>query len=250
MTDFPYTTAPPDNKATIGLVVLQSDETLEHDFQRLIPPQKIVQHVTRVASEQEVNCDTLAAMQQSLPAAASMFPRAAQFDVVGYGCTSGTAVIGPENIAKLISSSCSTKKVTEPLSALIAACRKLELKNIAFLSPYIEEVSTTLRTTLQETGITTPVFGSFNEAEEEKVVRIDKKSIVDAAIKLGSYSEVDAVFLSCTNLKTLDVIADIEAKILKPVLSSNQVMAWHICSLASVKLRHQHMGTLLSGSAK
>ena len=42
----------------------------------------------------------------------------------------------------------------------------------------------------------------------------------------------DAVFLSCTNLRTLNVIPEIEARIGKPVLSSNQVLAWHLLRLA------------------
>ena len=150
-----------------------------------------------------------------LPDATKLFPQAAQFDVVGYGCTSGTAVIGPEKINQLISANCNTKYVTEPLSALIAACQHLNLKNIAFLSPYIENVSNTLRTNLQKNGINSPVFGSFNEGEEAKVARIDKKSIIEAAIQLGKNENASAVFLSCTNLKTLDVIAEIEATISK-----------------------------------
>lgn len=248
MNTFSFTTDPPDPQpATIGMVVLQADQTLENDFQRLIPARQIIQHVTRIPSDREVTFDTLSAMRQTLPDAVSLFPQAAQFDVVGYGCTSGTSVIGTENIHNLIKSRCKTKAVTEPVSALIAACRKLDIKSIAFLSPYVEEVSATLRATLQQNGINTPVFGSFNEEHEEKVVRIDRESITDAAIKLGNHQEVDAVFLSCTNLKTLDVIANIEAKISKPVLSSNQVLAWHICALAGVDLQHEGMGFLLAG---
>ncbi len=248
MTRFSYTSDQSDNKpATIGLVVLQADQTLEHDFQRLMPAEKIIQHVTRLPSASTVSHDGLAAMQQSLATAAGLFPRAAQFDVVGFGCTSGASIIGADNVAKLITSHCTTANVTEPLSALIAACGRVKLKNLAVLSPYVQEVSDALRASLQEAGINSPVFGSFEEHREEKVVGIDRKSIFDAAIQLGSSSQVDAIFLSCTNLKTLDVIADIEAEISKPVLSSNQVLAWHICKLAGVEFEHKRMGLLLSG---
>ncbi|VAW02502.1 hypothetical protein MNBD_ALPHA08-858 [hydrothermal vent metagenome] len=248
MTRFSYTSDHPDEKpATIGLVVLQADETLEHDFQRLMPPEKIIQHVTRLPSDSTVSHDGLAAMQQSLASAVGLFPQATQFDVVGFGCTSGASIIGASNIAKLITSNCTTANVTDPLSALIAACGMLKLKNLAVLSPYVKEVSDALRASLQQAGINSPVFGSFEEHREEKVVGIDRKSILNAAIQLGSSPQVDAIFLSCTNLKTLDVIADIEAKILKPVLSSNQVLAWHICKLAGIELKHRNKGHLLSG---
>ena len=247
MSIFSYTTTPPDSQpATIGLVVLQADQTLEHDFQRLIPARHIVQHVTRIPSEPEVSHDNLAGMERAIPQATSLFPQAARFDAVGYGCTSATSVIGAQKVAQLISSACHTSNVTEPLSALIAACQKLNLNNIAFLSPYVEDVSASLRHSLKEAGINTPVFGSFNEAQEARVVAIDRQSIINAAIELGNDNQVDAVFLSCTNLKTLDVIADIEAAINKPVLSSNLVLAWHLCALASLQLRHENMGALLA----
>jgi len=248
MSRFTYTSTPPENSpALVGMVVLQSDETLEHDFQRLIPADKIVQHVTRVPSALEVSSGSLAAMEQAIPGAAGLFPRTARFEAVGYGCTSAASVIGPERVAELIGSACQTRHVSEPLSALIAACRALDLRNIAFLSPYVEEVSVTLRGALHKAGIATPVFGSFDEAEEAKVVRIDGPSIVDAAVALGRNGDCDAVFLSCTNLRTLDVIDEIEAEIGKPVLSSNQVLAWHLCALAGVDLRHEKMGRLLAG---
>ena len=247
MSNFSYTsTAPEYNPALIGLVVLQSDETLEHDFQRLIPAHAIAQHVTRIPSASEVSSDTLAGMEGLIQDAANLLPRAAKFDAVGYGCTSASSVIGAGRVAELIGSACNTQNVTEPLSALIAACQALDLKRIAFLSPYVEEVSVTLRGAVGDAGIETPIFGSFNEAEEAKVVRIDRQSIIDAAVELGRNEQVEAVFLSCTNLKTLDVIGDIEAVIGKPVLSSNQVLAWHLCRLAGVELKHENMGRLLA----
>jgi maleate isomerase len=43
---------------------------------------------------------------------------------------------------------------------------------------------------------------------------------------------VDGLFLSCTNLRTLDVIAPLEEKLKMPVLSSNLVLAWHLSQIA------------------
>jgi maleate isomerase len=86
---------------------------------------------------------------------------------------------------------------------------------------------------LAKAGIQTPVFGSFDEASEERVVRITPQSTRDAAIALNT-DGVDAIFLSCTNLNTLAVIEEVEDKINKPVLSSNQVLAWHLSQLSGV----------------
>jgi maleate isomerase len=237
MTHFHFELAGPiGTKATLGLVVLQSDETIEHDFRRLFRADDVALYVTRVPSGLEVTGETLATMSENLPASARLLPRALVYDVVGYGCTSGTAVIGPEMIATQVKSGCDARQVTEPLSALVAICTHRNVHRLGFLSPYIASVSQTLRDALNARGVQTPVFGSFDEGEEAKVARISQKSLYDAAMALGQSPDVDAVFLSCTNLRTLDVIPKIEADLGKPVFSSNQVLAWHMAHLAGIDI--------------
>lgn len=231
-------------KACLGLLVLQSDETIEHDFRRLMPVDDVSLYVSRVPSALEVSGETLKTMEAHLPASAGLFPRALAFDVVGYGCTSGTSVIGPARIADLVGLGCQTRAVTEPVSALLAACGALGVGRMAFLSPYVEEVSATLRIVLAGGGLETAVFGSFNEAEEAKVARIGPQSLIDAAVRLGTAADADVVFLSCTNLRTLDVIDEIEARTGKPVLSSNQVLAWHMARLSGAGPLRMRAGAL------
>ena len=216
---------------SMGLIVLQADQRIELDARQQFDP-KVNLHISRIPSAETVSTDTLKQMEKDLPIAVSLLPNAVDFDVVGYGCTSGTSVIGAENIAKIVKDRCKTKHVTEPVSALIAACRHLGIERIGFLSPYVEAVSTGLRETLFLSGVETPIFGSFNEEIEERVVKISTVSISDAAVELGR-QDVDAIFLSCTNLNTLPVIKSIEDKIGKPVLSSNQVLAWHMSQLSN-----------------
>ena len=43
------------------------------------------------------------------------------------------------------------------------------------------------------------------------------------------------MFISCTNLPTYDVIADLEHELGKPVLAANQVTMWHSLSLIGRK---------------
>jgi maleate isomerase len=234
MSRFPYDLTPDGETPVMGLIVLQTDETIERDFRRVFAGRDLDLYVSRVRSEAEVTGETLATMAENLPSAARLLPDAQPYDVVGYGCTSGSAVIGTDKIAQLVQSTCNAKHVTEPLSALVAMCEDRGVKNLGFLSPYVAGVSQTLRDALAARGIETPVFGSFDEAEEAKVVRISADSIFQAAVEIGRSSKVDAVFLSCTNLRTLDVLPKIEAELGKPVFSSNQVLAWHMARLAGV----------------
>lgn len=214
----------------IGIIVLQSDETIERDLMAMRGDADVF--VSRVPSGQEVTAETLESMAGHITASASLFPQTISFDAVGYGCTSGTAQIGVSEIERLVKFGTQTKTVSQPVSALVAACEHLGLKRIAFLSPYIEGVSANLRQVLQDNGVETPAFGTFGEAEELKVVRISGASVMEAATALVRDSKVDGIFLSCTNLRTLDLIMPLEAALDMPVLSSNLVLAWHLAQLS------------------
>ena len=231
MSDYSYTLAPND-APPVGLIVLQTDETIERDMRRLLGDAPL--YVTRVPSAPVVTSEALQQMANEISGAASLLPQAVEFSAIGYGCTSGTAQIGPNQIADLVKAGTATQGVTEPVSALIAACNHLGIKRLAFLSPYIAEVSGRLRNVLADADVQTPVFGSFAEEVEEKVVRIDGPSIINAARDLCADAQVDGLFLSCTNLRTLDVIAPLEAELDIPVLSSNLVLGWHMAQLAGV----------------
>lgn len=226
MEAYPYTRAQ-DTRRKLGLIALQSDESIEDDMRRLLP-RDVSLLVSRVPSGEDVSPESLRAMADHLTASATLFPRGVRFDAVGYGCTSGTSQIGTSRIAELVKAGTLTDRVTEPVSALVAACAAVGAKRLAVLSPYVASVSERLREVLAEHGIETPVFGSFAEPNEALVVSIDGPSIVSAATQLVEDAEVDALFLSCTNLRTLDVIAALEQDLGMPVLSSNLVLAWHM----------------------
>lgn len=232
MTHYDYTQAPED-PPPLGMIVLQTDETIERDLRRMLPGQAAL-YVSRVPSGADVTPDSLRAMSAHIGDAAALLPQAAPFAAVGYGCTSATSQIGAQEVARLIGSGAQTAHVTDPLTALTAACRAIGITRLAFLSPYTADVSDKLRAALEARGIATPVFGSFDEASEAAVVRIAPESIIEAACDLASRGDAQAIFLSCTNLRTLDVIETIEARTGLPCLSSNQVLGWHLSRYAGV----------------
>ena len=117
----------------IGLVVLQSDETIERDMMQMRGTADLF--FSRVPSGQQVTAATLQSMAGHIEASAALFPQTLHFNAVGYGCTSGTAQIGVQEIERLVKSGTKTQAVSQPVSALVAACQHLKLKRIAFLSP-------------------------------------------------------------------------------------------------------------------
>ena len=113
----PYSLAPAD-PAPLGLIVLQSDETIEMELRRILPPGQPL-FVSRIASDVEVTSATLAAMKSRITDVARLFPEGRRLAAVGYGCTSATAEIGADAVAALVQAGCECDAVTEPVSALM-----------------------------------------------------------------------------------------------------------------------------------
>lgn len=233
MSDVAYQLLDPTCPA-MGLIVLRVDETIEQDFRRYIPPEAARLHVTRVQSGDSLTPDTIAGMETDLCAAAGLLPPSAGFDVVGYACTSGTAQIGPERVRALVAAGTPTRHVTNPLSAALAAFGGRGLGRVGIVSPYVASVAASLRRAFMAEGVEVPEMLSFGEEVEARVARIDPRSIAGAARALAARGGMDAVFLSCTNLQTYDILPELEAELGLPVLSSNQVLAWHMCRLAGI----------------
>jgi maleate isomerase len=175
-------------RARFGLIVLQVDETIEHEFPRLVGTEGVALHFTRVPSGREVTQATLAAMEADIPNAATLLPPGTRYDAIGYACTSGATVIGPENVVRAVRGArpgdgpeaFTTTPVTDPLTAVKAACRALEVTQLGFVTPYVPVVSSALRASLEEDGLEIVASGSFEQAEEHVVARITRVGLVRA----------------------------------------------------------------------
>ncbi|WP_282604833.1 Asp/Glu racemase [Pelagibius sp. Alg239-R121] len=230
------------SRAKLGLIVLETDQTIEVELRDLLGVDGLALYHSRVPSEPEVTSETLARMEANLPAAAKLLPVAVGLDVIGYGCTSGSTIIGEENVAKAVRAgleesgeeSRAAIAVTNPLTAVKAAFRAVKATKISFVTPYLPEVTGAMRDHLEQQNFEIPFVASFNQSEEDIVARITPASIRDAILRVGRAADCDAVFVSCTNLRVASVIEETEAELGKPVISSNLALAWHMLRLAGV----------------
>ena len=229
MSTIPYSLIPDaDLTVPFGLIVLQTDETLEPEFNLSFANDSSPMYISRIPSGTEVTTESLSGMEDHISAAADLLPKTFRYSVVGYGCTSASSIIGSDQVEKLVQKTCDVETVTNPLRAATAYAAHKGISKLAMLSPYIGEVNIPMRAAFSKAGISTDVFGTFGEAEEAKVARISTDSVVEAAARLGADDSVEGVFLSCTNLKTFDAIPKISELIGKPVFSSNSSLAWHM----------------------
>ncbi|WP_347312317.1 maleate cis-trans isomerase family protein [Defluviimonas sp. SAOS-178_SWC] len=221
-------------RATFGLIVLPADETLENELRAILPRDGVALYHSRIAMPPKVTPETLAAMERALPAAVSTLPEI-DFDVIGYGCTSGATVIGPEGVARAVQSVRPGAQVADPVSAVMAAARHLGARRIGFVSPYVESVSAAMRRLLEANGFEIAGFGSFMESDDRVVARITPEATLAAIEKVAAMAPADAVFVSCTNLRVAGIAEEAERRIGRPVLSSNLALAWQMMRAAGIR---------------
>lgn len=236
-------------RARIGLVVLQSDYTIEHELRTLLTPLTGVDfYVSKVSNDLHVTPATLAAMGPRIAASAEQLLTTGDLQVIAYGCTSASVVLGPARVAEYVHETRPDVAVSNPITAAFAALNHIGAKRIGVLTPYTRDVNTGVREAFIDNGFDVPVFGSFNEPNDARVAAIDAVSLRNAVLMLAERAPLDAVFVSCTSIRLVDEVHALEDTVGLPVISSNMALAWHCLRLAGVADAIPGYGTLLAGS--
>lgn len=221
-------------RARLGLLVLESDQTMEWEFRALTNLPGVSVYHARLANDVTVTPDTLAQMERELPVAAGLLPPYMGFKAIGYGCTSGATIIGEDRVAEIIGAAHPGVPSTNPLTAAKAALAVLGVQRLGLLTPYSPDVTDAMQARFDAAGISVQVVGSFYEESDLVVGRVDADSILQGAISVGSSDDVDGVFISCTSLRAASVIPAAERALNKPVTASNHALAWHLLRLAGI----------------
>ena len=114
--------------ARLGMIVLQTDQTIEHEFAQLATAKDIALYHARIPNAMEVSPDTLGQIKADLPGTANLLPPSFNFDTIGYACTSGATMIGEDTVAGIIQELHPQAKISSPLSALKAELAKLGVR--------------------------------------------------------------------------------------------------------------------------
>ncbi|MGQ7844823.1 maleate cis-trans isomerase family protein [Granulosicoccus sp. 3-233] len=218
----------------VGLVVLQTDETMEHEL-RLWLPDSIRLFHSRIPNSVDISNDSLQQMKQALPASVALLPSTTPFRVIVYGCTSATTVIGEQAVSDAVRGVFPGVAVSNPLSAIKAQLDVLQVCRPALLTPYVPEVSRALIDALQTPERQLVSVASFNESRDDRVARIARSSLMHSLDMLARDGRPDAIVASCTNLRTHGLIEEASQRLGIPVISSNSALAWHVLQLLDMQ---------------
>lgn len=231
-------------RARIGLLVLESDQTMEWEMRLMTHLPGVSFYHARLANDAHVTPETLAKMEAELPVAAGLLPRYMGLKSLGYGCTSGATIIGEDRVAAILDASHPNVPSSNPLTAAKTALKTLGVKRLGLVTPYTPDVTEAMQARFEAAGIQITTVGSFYEDSDEVVGRIDPQSILEAAVEVGRSDAVDGVFISCTSLRAAGIIEQAENALGKPVTASNHALAWHLLRLAGIEDEVESFGRL------
>lgn len=233
------------SRASIGLIVLATDYTIEHEWRQLFSAiDGVALYQSRIYNENNVTPETLRAMSPRITDCARVITPDTGVDVIAYGCTSASMAIGEEIVFENIRAAKPDSKCTTPITAAFAAFDAFRATRIGVLTPYTAEVNKIVGEYIAARGYQVPVFGSFNEGKDTNVARITPASIESAVRELIKHVDVDAIFVSCTSVRLMQTCAELEKSLGIALTSSNHAMAWHALRLAGIEDKLGRFGSL------
>ena len=209
----------------IGLITLASDFRIEKDFNDVIYGKEIDLYCNRIKSYNPLTNETLKKMADDIPEVTENILPNEKLDCVAYGCTSGTIAAGYSSIFAKVNSVKPNTKVTTPITSAINAIKPLGIKKLSVFTPYTNEINQSVLNYFKKEVIDISELSYFDIASDIDIGKVDPDHLFDALAQIDLFNS-DALFVSCTALPILSIIKDLENKIGKIILSSNQTLIW------------------------
>jgi len=209
----------------IGLVALSTDFSIERDFNSIFLNLPIDLFVNRLPFYNPLTDKNLVKMTEKLTEVTENILPNQTLDTVAYGCTSGTIAAGIDQIINKIQSAKPNCKVITPITSAVNALKHLNLKKISVFTPYPQAINEKVINYFKNEGFVIQSFASFNLESDLDIGKIDPQYLLEVLTKIDT-SDAEALFISCTALPVFEIIQELENKIKKIILSSNQALIW------------------------
>jgi maleate cis-trans isomerase len=231
-------------RGRIGLLVPSINTTMETEFWR-IAPEGVSVHTARIAGGRHGTPEELRSMEKESRLAAQRVANA-EPDVVVYGCTSGSFFEGADwnrSICEQL-----TKITGAPTVTTAGAMAECLLRNghrkVDVVTPYVEVTNERLKQFLRAHGVEVSKLATFDMLDmfdhakvlPEEIYRKVKETVSD---------DTSAVFVACTQLRSLEVLDILERDLGKPVYSAVQATAWLAYETLKIDPQINNCGSLL-----
>lgn len=219
-------------RARIGLIIGSANYNMEPDFYKMAP-EGITVHTSRILVT-ESTAESIVEMEKHAVRAAEELKTAA-VDILVYGCTAGSFLKGlgqDTEVIKALEDASSIPTITTS-TAVVEALRLLEINKVSVATPYTDDINAKLKTFLEDNGfIVVQLKGLLDLMERKKIyplsdieiscIGIQEPYVSYKLVRKMATDDSHGFFISCTNLRAVEIIQMLENDLGKPVISSNQ----------------------------
>ena len=208
----------------IGMLIPSVNTVVEPQMQALMPA-GVSLHVTRLrlagSSEEQ-----LRAMVSNVEEGAALLADAG-VDLIAFHCTAVSMLSRAfmKSISGRIHAATGVPATTTGHGVLLA-CEALQIQRLSFVTPYREETHRRELDFVRECGMTVVSDGFMGVTTQHDYAKKTPEELLEFA-KLHASPQAQAFFFGCTAVRSSEIIDQLEEALGMPVLTSNQVMAWH-----------------------
>lgn len=205
----------------VGIIVPSWNTVMEYETQRM-GGAAVSLHSQRIRHTADTE-ENLAWLTTQALAAAELLSHA-KVAAICYGCTASGFLKTPEQdlaVAESLTAHTGIPTVTSSAS-ILAALRTLGAKRVSVASPYEPWLNDKLRIHLEAAGFDIVAMKGLGTQSHGSVTPDTVKALALEVLR----PETEAIFISCSNFRTLDIIEAVEQASGKPVVTSNQAAFW------------------------
>jgi maleate isomerase len=229
----------------LGLMLPSSNTVMEPELYEMLP-KGFSLHTTRLRIR-KATVRELAEMEKKIEQEARKLSDA-EVDVIGYGCTSGSLFrgLGHDRMIQERIEKASGVPAVATSGAVIKALGALDIRKVAVATPYIDEINTLEQKFLSGNGLEVVDLQGLGIKDIIEIGKVSAQATGDLIKRLRS-DEADGIFVSCTDLPTIEIIGTLEKALGKPIISSNTASLWAMLERCGVSAKIQGFGKLLEG---
>jgi len=222
-------------RAKIGLIYMASSTVMEPEFYAMAPDGVSI-HTDRIV----LPTVTLAGLEQMMGGddilECTTLLASAPLDVIVFGGTSATFMHGrgwDDAVMERMRAVSNGIPVTTTSTASLRALQTFGAKKISVVTPYLDEISARARIYFEQNGIEVLSARGLNIDDDHGIGAVPLERVYRFA-KQNCDSGADALFMSCTNWRTIGAIEPLEQDLGIPVVSAIQASFWDCLRIARV----------------
>ena len=237
---------PESEPVRLGFLVPERNVTCEVEFPRHLPL-GVTAHFSRLPRKgAAMRADLLVEMMESVDVQSELLTKI-DVRVIMAACTSGS-FLGGINAADELG--VRIKRATgipgiSTSTAVIDALRAMDVRRFFMITPYPHDITRAEAEFFEEFDFDVTGTDTFACTHAPMIPALTSSQVADMAVSHAlEIADADALFISCTNLATMDRIAEMEERHGKPVITSNSATLWRALRAAELPPKDLGVGAL------